>query len=229
MDENKIDVHLVIAARVAAGREALRLLGMSSIHASDQLIQQRVFGEAVEVAVPFAVHCRRLIELIRYRKKSFKIPLQSSREFEPYNPKPRDFFVALNAIIHSRTIHGRFVSMREKEATPVDPQASRYVVQWAEDARKARDAEVGVGMLGSSGNNPWRLTPILIVETDRALETDKWKNASNKDGQKAEYEKAKQIEFPAIALAETYFDIIEPEVEKAFGADIDKWAIWDVL
>jgi hypothetical protein len=206
-------------------------LGLSSIHTTDQSLQQRIFGEAIEIAIPFAVHCRRLIELVRHRKTDFKIPLRCSLEIDErqkFEPCPRDFWVAVNALIHSRTIRGGLARMRECEPA-VKADQGQYAAEWAKEAQKARDREYGADQLGSSGNNPWRLTPVLIVETDQELESDQLKETGKKNGKKDVYEKVKKVAFPAVALADTYFELIEPEVDKIFGSDINKWSIWDVL
>lgn len=204
MDEKKVDVHLIVTALQLVRREAVRLLGFASIHTYDQNMQQRVFGDALETVVPFAIHCRRLIELTKLDTSAIDIEFKNSLEIDGQGERasiPARLWDALNYVLHSRTVRGAFLKMREVEAATQTDNA------WSMAAREAVSNLQGRGCLGSPGFNPWRYSLVLKCETD----------------------KNELATVPVLALAETYFDGVEPRVRNVFGDRISKWGIWDVL
>jgi hypothetical protein len=203
LDSKQVDLHLVATAHLAAGREALRLLGLSWIHTTDQELQQRIFASVIDTVVPLASHCRRLIELANMR-----LGVAEHHEFcveveidglSDRAELPKTLFKACGMILHSRTLRGAFAKIREKEFEGNISSA------WSEAATKALVRE-GHGCLGVPSQNPWRYSPILKLETNNL----------------------EKRSIPAISFAQMYFDVVEPRTLKTFGTELSKWQFFDV-
>ena len=203
MDSKKDDLHLVATAHLAAGREALRLLGLSWIHTTDQELQQRIFAGVIDTVVPFASHCRRLIELANMRlgedeHHEFCVKVEIDG-LSTRAELPKTLYKTCGMVLHSRTLKGAFAKIREKEFT-----GDKNSV-WSEAAKKAAISE-GHDCLGVPGQNSWRYSPILKLETNNT----------------------EKRSVPAITLAQMYFDVVEPRTLKTFGAELSKWRFFDV-
>lgn len=197
-----VDLHLVATAHLAAGREALRLLGLSWIHTTDVELQGKIFSAVIDVAVPFASHCRRLIELTNIRlSEDQRVPFHVELEIDDEQKRaeyPTDLKSALDLILHSRTLKGAFARVREKEINATSKTL------WTEAAVSAAIREHH-GCLGAPGQNPWRYSPILKIETDKRTKHS----------------------IPTVSLAMMYFEKVEPRTLKTFGGELSKWTFFD--
>lgn len=108
-----VDLHLALASRQGASREAVRLLGLASIQSTvaDVDLQNSIGTQITDNVVPFAVHCRRMIDLVEGEggRCGGDAPLDGLDEFAGHGPFPSRIRDAINQVVHSRTLRISFL------------------------------------------------------------------------------------------------------------------------
>lgn len=118
----QVDLHLAIASRQGASREAIRLLGLASIQSTvaDVDLQNLIGTQMTDIAVPFAVHCRRLIEMVASEggESGGDALLGGLDGFVGHEPFPNNIRDAINQIVHSRTLRISFLAPSNPRLPP---------------------------------------------------------------------------------------------------------------